>query len=94
MPRHALPHRIWHHCVEKLVKKISPYGYEPMKCIPGLWSHKTHKTTFTLCVDNFGVKYFSKYDTHHLIKAVKNYYDVTLDWEGKLYCGINLKWNY
>ena len=45
-------------------------------------------------MENFSVKYFSKNDTHHLINAVKNHYDVTVDWRGKLYCRLNFKWNY
>ena len=65
-----------------------------MQYTPGRWHHETHKTTFTLCVENFGIKYFSKDYGHHLINTVENYYNVTVDWEGKLYCGINLKWNH
>ena len=79
---------------EQLVRKLRPYGYEPMKYTPGFWRHKTRKTTFTLCVDDFGVKYFSKDDALHLINAVKDHYEVTVDWEGKLYIGMNLNWQY
>ena len=29
------------------------------------------------------------------MSALKMYYEkITLDWEGKLYCGITMKWNY
>jgi len=31
---------------------------------------------------------------NHLIKALKEHYDVTVDKEGKLYCGITLDWDY
>ena len=61
-----------------------------MKYTPGLWRHNTRKTTFALCVDDFGTKYFSKDDAHHLIDAVKTNYEVTIDWNGSLYIGINL----
>ena len=44
----------------QLVQKLAPFRYESMKFTPDLWCHTTRKTTFTLCVDNFGVKYFSK----------------------------------
>jgi hypothetical protein len=53
----------------QLVKKLAPFGYEPMSFTPGLWRHKTKRTTFVLCVDDFGVKYFSKDDANHLINA-------------------------
>jgi len=79
---------------QQLVAKLAPYGYSPMKYTPGLWKHNTRKTTFALCVDDFGVKYFCKDDALHLINAVKDNYEVTIDWEGKLYCGLNLDWHY
>ena len=79
---------------EQLVAKLRPYGYEPMKFTPGFWKHKTRKTTFTLCINDFGVKYFNKDDANHLINAVKEHYEVTTDWEGKLYVGMNLNWQY
>ena len=56
--------------------------------------HKTRKTTFALSVDDFGEKYFSKADAHHLIDALQENYKITLDWEGSLYCGMELNWNY
>ena len=65
-----------------------------MKHTPGMWRHRTRPTTFTLCVDDFGVKYFSKDDAHHLLTAVQANYDTTVDWSGKLYCGLDLDWDY
>ncbi len=46
----------------QLVQKLDPAGYEPMPFTPGLCHHRTKRTTFALCVDNFGVKYFSLAD--------------------------------
>ena len=43
---------------DQLVHYLSPHGYEPAPCTPGLWRHTTRPTTFTLCVDNFGVNCF------------------------------------
>ena len=63
----------------QLVQKITPFGYEPMKFTPGLCRHTNRKTTFTLCVDNFGVKYFSKNYDLHLVNAVKSQYRCTSD---------------
>jgi hypothetical protein len=78
----------------QLVKKLAPSGYEPMPFTPGLWRHRTKRTTFALCVDDFGVKYFSKADAMHLINAIKADYEVTIDWSGELYCGLKLDWHY
>ena len=79
---------------ENLVRNLKPFGYEPVKFTPGIWKHTTRPTTFTLCVDDFGIKYFSKDDAHHLVQAVQHNYDITTDWSGSLYCGFNLTWNY
>ena len=54
----------------KIVKTLSPYIYEPMPHTTVLSSHKTRKTTFALCVDNIGVKYFSKEYANYIINAL------------------------
>ena len=78
----------------QLVKNLAPSGYEPMPFTPGLWRHRTKRTTFALCIEDFGVKYFSKLDADHLINAVKAHYNLTIDWSGNLYCGLSLDWHY
>jgi hypothetical protein len=50
--------------------------------------------TFTLVVDNFGVKYVSQDDIDHLIASIKAMYTLTKDWTGDLYCGIKLDWDH
>ena len=60
----------------------------------GLWRHRTLKTTFALCIDDFGVKYFSKIDADHLINALQKNYNITTNWIGSLYCGLTLNCNY
>jgi hypothetical protein len=45
-------------------------------------------------VDDFGVKYESLANAHHLIKALEQHYTVSKDWTGGMYCGITLKWDY
>ena len=73
--------------VTKLVAPSCGY-YSPMKYTPGLLKHNTCKTNFALCIDNFGVKYFPEADDLHLVNAVKDSYEVTISWEGKIYwCG-------
>jgi hypothetical protein len=78
----------------QLVTKLAPHGYEPMPFTPGLWRHCTKRTTFVLCVDDFGVKYYSKADAMHLIDALQSDYNITIDWTGALYCGLTLDWHY
>jgi hypothetical protein len=45
-------------------------------------------------VDNFGVKYTCQEDIDYLIKCIKEKYELTMDWDGNLYYGICLKWDY
>ena len=60
----------------------------------GMWKHKTRCTIFCLCVDNFGVKYYTKDDVHHLQKTLQPVYDVKIDWTGENFLGYKLRWNY
>jgi hypothetical protein len=78
----------------QLVKNLEPAGYEPMPFTPGLWRHRTKRTTFVLCVDYFGVKYFTQADAQHLIDAIQTHYELSIDWKGELYCGLTLDWHY
>jgi hypothetical protein len=64
------------------------------KTATGLCTHDTLPITFSLVVDNFGVKYEGVANAHHLIKALEHHYTVSKDWTGGLYCGITLKWDY
>ena len=70
---------------DQLVKHLEPYGYYPLPNTMGMWKHKTKKTIFCLCVDDFGVKTFSQEDSDHLINALKKFYKITIDPEGRNY---------
>ena len=79
---------------DQLRTHLAPYGYFPVQHTPGLWCHRTHCTTFTLAVDDFGIKYFSKDDANHLFAALATRYALTKDWTGSTYLGFTLDWNY
>ena len=79
---------------KQLVSHLKPFGYSPVPHSLSLWTHVTRKTKFCLCVDDFGVKYYTKEDAHHLINALKQGYPTSVDWEGKNYCGYTFDWNY
>jgi len=60
-----------------------PRGCKPKPFTPGLWCHLTKCTTlFVLCIDDFGVKCFSKPGVPHLINAVKTHQSLTVNWSG------------
>ena len=75
-------------------QRLMPAGYYPIKESNGLWKHKTKKTIFALTVDDFGIKYFEKDDAEHLLNALRQHYDISVDWKGMNYCGLTLSWNY
>ncbi len=79
---------------KRLRRKLAPFGYQECKNTPGLWYHETRPITFTLVVDDVGVKYISKEDVDHLIVSLQSSYTLTEDWMGNLYCGISLQWDY
>ena len=47
-----------------------------------------------LVVDDFGVTYVGREQVDHIIKCIKEKYELTENWLGDLYCGIKLRWNY
>jgi hypothetical protein len=79
---------------KRLRHKLAPFGYYECVNTPGLWYHDLQPITFTLVVDNFGVKNVSQDDIDHLIASIKETYTLTEDWTGDLYCGFKLDWNY
>ena len=42
----------------------------------------------------FGVKYVGKKHTEHLINSINKYYPASVEWNGGLYCGVTMEWNY
>jgi hypothetical protein len=77
-----------------LCKQLLPHGYYECANTPGPWQHAMHKILFTQAVEDFGVKYVNQDNITHLIQSIKQHYEVTEDWSGDLYCGINLNWHY
>ena len=74
-------------CLEKA-------GYYEAATTPGLWIHKWCPIQFVLIVDDFGIEYVGKQDALYLLKIIKQNYDITTDWEGGNFAGIDLAWYY
>ena len=79
---------------EFLSTLLKDAGYTPLVGTLGLWKHKSRKTIFCLCVDDFGVKYYSKEDILHLQDTISKQYTCKIDWSGSNFLGFTLKWNY
>ena len=77
-----------------LVNQLAPHRYHPCPYTTGLWEHDTRPTKFCLCVDDFGVKYFSTANADHLLNSLQQHYKISVDWAGTDNCGLSIKWNY
>jgi hypothetical protein len=69
------------------------FGYFKHANTSDLWSHNTRPISFTLVVDNFGVKNVKKEDVDHLIASFRKTDTLTEDRSGTLYCSIALEWD-
>ena len=49
---------------------------------------------FKLVVDDFGVRYFGEEHVLHLKQTIEDKYTVTLESDGRRFCGIRLDWDY
>ena len=43
-----------------------------------MWRHESRPLTFTLVVDDFGIKFVNKSDVDHLISSIKTMYSLTI----------------
>ena len=55
---------------KRLVHNLQPHGYATVAHTPVFWTHKTLPITFTLAVDNFGIKFFASDNATHLLNAL------------------------
>ena len=65
-----------------LEQRLEKDGYRQSTTIPGLWTHDTYPISFTLIVDNFGVKYVGEENAQHLLDTVRKDYKCSCDWKG------------
>ena len=79
---------------KRLRKNLAIHGHVPAPKTPALWRHITHPIYFILCVDYFGIKYVRKQHVTYLLNALKEQYDISIDYKGDSYCGLTIAWNY
>ena len=70
------------------------FGYHPVQFTPGLWTHVWRPVKFTLVVDDFGVRFEGLKHANYFKTTLERWYDITVDWDGSKYVGINLKWGH
>jgi hypothetical protein len=77
-----------------LQTRLATFGYYPARHTPGLWLHKTRTIAFSLIVDDCAAKYVGKQHADHIRNALLQGFELTIDWEAKIYSGMSLKWDY
>jgi hypothetical protein len=77
-----------------LKEQLNKHGYHQSLTTPGLWQHDWRPISFTLCVNDFGIKYVGKEHANHLAKILNKHYVCSSDWTGTRYIGMNMDWDY
>ena len=73
-----------------LEERLNKADYYQSDQTPGFWKHKWRPLSFSLIVDDFGVKYVGEEHVQHLMETLKEFYTITDDWKGEKYSGITL----
>ena len=68
---------------ERLTTDLESNGYSPVPHTPSLWRHHTSDLVFSLIVNDFGIKYTHKADANHLLKSLREDYEITKDYTGE-----------
>ncbi len=77
-----------------LTKRLHKEGYcQNTPITPGYWQHNWLTISFTLVVDNFGMKYINKNGVHHLTSVLRQDYKIDTNWEGTQYLRLTLNWD-
>ena len=79
---------------ELLEQRLQKQGYTQSKVTLGFWTHTWRPISFTLVVDDFGVKYVGKEHADHLLQLLKEKYEISEDWGGKKYIGLTFDWGH
>jgi hypothetical protein len=77
-----------------LKRRLAAKGYYQCQHTLGLWRHMWWTITFCLVFDNFGIKVTNMANFKHLKEALEEHYTVAVNYEGSLFCGIKLTWDY
>jgi hypothetical protein len=78
----------------RLQAHLKTHGYFATPNTPGMFQHKSRPFTFSLVLDDFGIKYVGKHNAEHLLACLQELYTVTTDWDGNKNCGLLLLWDY
>ena len=72
---------------EILLHHLAPYGYALVQHNQSLWKHESNGILFALVVDDFGIKSTYQAATNHLLQALRDKYQITVDPSGTKFLG-------
>ena len=75
---------------DKLIAHLAVHGYLQCPDVPCVFRHVTRNVTFSLVVDDFGIKYFNREDAEHLLQCLRLEYKMTVNWKGDKYLGMQI----
>lgn len=79
----------------RLDAHLATRGFHPDAHTACLYRHETRDITFTLVVDDFGIKAKSDMvDIEYLFSCLREKYTITVDYTGMAYLGLTLRWIY
>jgi hypothetical protein len=64
---------------ELLQRSLAKDGYRPTTHTHGLWTYNTRPISFSLVVDDFGVKYVGREHAEHLMTCIRKNYNISSD---------------
>jgi hypothetical protein len=76
---------------ELLEQRLNKHGYHQSPITPGLWRHYFCPISFTLCIDNFGIKYIGREHVEHLSGILKEQNKCSQAWSGARYLGMTIR---
>jgi hypothetical protein len=79
---------------ELLEKCLNKHGYCQSSITLGLWQHDFHPISFTLCIEDFGIKYVGCEHVEHLSSILSEHYKCSQDRDSARYLGMNIGWDY
>ena len=79
---------------QQLVALLATAGYTQDEIVPCVFNHKTNGITFTLVVDDFGIKFINSEGAEHLISTLQQHYEIKVNRTGSKYLGMKIDIDY
>ena len=77
-----------------LDKQLNRQGYHKSEITPGFWTHDWRLIWFSLCFDDFGVKYVGNHHAEHPMTVFREHNKKSHDWRGQRYLRLDIDWDY